>query len=75
MAEAASVKLQALKRVGVFYGDSDVERWLDKVEVAMRIDGIPAEKHADVLALNLEGPAHDCWKRLPAESRTDASAI
>ena len=68
-------KLHALKRIGVFSGDSDVERWLDKVELAITIDGIEESKHASILALNLEGPAYDCWKNLSTEKKKDASAI
>jgi hypothetical protein len=71
----AEVKLHALKPIGVFCGDTDVERWLDKVETAMEIDGISEAKHANILAINLEGPAYDCWKGLTSEQRKDASAI
>ena len=75
MEGAADVKLHALKRVGSFAGDTDVERWIDKMELALRIDGIPTSRHADVISLHLEGAAYDTWKGLSAEKRMDAEAI
>ena len=75
MAQAA-VKLHALKSVGNFTGDTgDVERWLDRMELAMRIDGVPTEKQADVLAMHLEGAAYDIRKGLSTEEKKDATAI
>ena len=57
-----AANLNALKHVGNFAGDEDVERWLDRMELALRIDEIPAARHADALALHLEGAAFDTWK-------------
>ena len=73
--EVTTVKLHALKRVGMFAGETDVERWIDRIELAMRIDGVPESKHADVLSLHLEGPAYDSWKGLAADKKQDAAAI
>ena len=73
--EAANVKLHALKHVGNYDGSTDVERWLDRVELALEIDQVPASRHASVLALHLEGAAHDTWKGLPEERRRDVGAI
>lgn len=72
---AAVVKLNALKRVGRFSGGTDVERWIDRMELALRVDEIPDARHADVFALNLEGPAFDTWKGLSADKKTDVAAI
>jgi hypothetical protein len=69
------VKLHALKRVAMFSGDTDVERWVDRMELALRIDSIPTESHADVLSLQLEGPAYDTWKGLSTLQKADAAAI
>ena len=57
-----AAKLNALKHVGNFTGDEDVERWLGRMELTLRIDEIPAARHADVLSLHLEGAAFDTWK-------------
>jgi hypothetical protein len=70
-----ATKLNALKRVGNFCGDTDVERWLDKMEVALRIDRIETEQHADVLVLHLEGAAYDAWKGLFSADQADAAKI
>ena len=69
------VKLNALKKVGSFSGEGDVERWLDRLELAMRIDGIPEDSHADVLSLHLEGAAYDTWKGMEAAAKSDANKI
>ena len=74
MTETA-IKLHALKCVGNFAGDADIERWVDRMEMALRIDGIPAEQHADVLALHLEGPAYDTWKGLSEMQKQSSTAI
>ena len=69
------MKLNALKHVGNFAGETDIEQWLDRMELAIRIDGIPVENHADILALHLQGAAYDTWKGLSTASRQDAAAI
>ena len=71
--QAMIVKLHALKRVGAFAGETDVERWIDRIELAMRIDGVPESKHADVHSLHLE--TYDSWKGLAADKKQDAAAI
>ena len=71
----AAVKLNALKHVGNFAGETDIEQWFDRMEMAMRIDGIPVGSHADVLAMHLEGPAYDTWKGLSVASKQNAAAI
>lgn len=73
--QAAAVKLNALKRVGNYSGDTDVERWVDRIELALRIDNVPTDRHADVIALHLEGAAYDTWKGLATERKSDAAAI
>jgi hypothetical protein len=70
-----ATKLNALKRVGTFNGESDVERWLDKMELALRIDAIAEDQHTDVLSLHLEGAAYDTWKGLSAANKADTAAI
>ena len=70
-----AVNLHALKSVGNYDGSTDVERWLSRVELALRINGIPDGSHADVLALHLAGAAHDTWQGMAADKRTDIEAI
>ena len=43
--------------------------------MALRIDCIPEDSHADVLALHSEGAAHDTWRGMAADNRTDVAAI
>ena len=43
--------MKALKTVRSFDGSGDVERWLDRMEMAVQIDGLE-EKEAQVLALH-----------------------
>ena len=73
--EVMTVKLHTLKCVGMFAGEMDVERWIDRIELAMWIDGVPESKHTDVLSLHLEGLAYDLWKGLAADKKQDAAAI
>ena len=68
-------KLNALKRVPDFTGKEDVEQWLDRVEAAMRIDGVESKHHADVLVMRLDGAARKVWKNMPAEKQLDVVAI
>ena len=70
-----TTKLNALKRAGIFDGSNDVERWIDRMEMALRIDEVPESKHADALAMSLAGPAYDTWKNMAYEKKADAAAI
>lgn len=45
------------------------------MEVALRIDRIETEQHADVLVLHLEGAAYDAWKGLSSADQADAAKI
>lgn len=70
-----ALKLNALKSVGNFAGDTDVERWIERMDLALRIDGIPDDRHADVMALHLEGAAFDTWKGLSVDKKMNVAAI
>ena len=74
-ASGAKVKLNALKSVGNFSGNTDVERWLKRMEMALRIDKVAEESHADVIGLHLEGAAFDTWQGLSAAQQADSEAI
>ena len=66
--------MKAMKKISNFSGEEDVERWIDKFEVAVRIDG-KEDKETDLLAMYLEGPAYDTWKGLTPAEKSDAKAI
>jgi len=70
-----SFKMNAVKQTGIFDGSSDVERWINRLEMALRIDEVPDGKHADVFAINLRGAAYDTWNNLATAKKTDAAAI
>ena len=69
------LKLNALKRIPDFSGDDDVEKWIDRVESAIRIDGVPEENRADVIIMRLDGPARMTWKAMPADQQLNFSSI
>ena len=58
-----------------FDGSTDVERLIDRVELAMRIDEVPVEKSGPLLAMKLEGAAYDTWKRMDPAEQVDCSKI
>jgi hypothetical protein len=72
-----ATKLHALKSVGNFDGSpgSDVERWIDRMEMALRIEDIEENRHAVVFSFHLEGAAFDTWKGMSADGQADANAI
>ena len=66
--------MKALKEVGHFSGEGDVERWIARFEMAVVIDG--EERHEpQQLAMRLDGAAYDTWSSLKAEERSSAGAI
>ena len=58
-----------------FDGSTDVERLIDRVELAIRIDEVPVEKSGPLLAMKLEGAAYDTWKRMDPAEQVDCSKI
>ena len=66
--------MKALKKLHEYCGDEDCERWIDKFELAVSIDG-KQDKEAQLLSMYLDGPAYDTWKGLPEKDKSDASAI
>ena len=46
-----------MKKVGNYNGEDDVERWIDRFELAVEID--ITEREAQYLSMLLEGPAYD----------------
>ena len=72
---SSGVKLNALKKIGAFDGTGDIERWIDRLELALEIDEVPTASHARVLSYHLEGDACDTWKGLSWKEKEDADAI
>ena len=66
--------MKALKHLGSFAGDEDVEWWLGCFEVALQIDK-KQEEEVDMLIMRLVGPAYDMWHGLPASQLGDAKCI
>ena len=66
--------MKALKKVGNFDGLQDVERWIDRFELAIEIDGLDG-KEAQILSMSLEGAAYDAWKNMHEEDRKNAAKI
>ena len=66
--------MKALKSVEVFDGTEDVERWIDRMELAIELDGM-THKAANIFAINLRGNAYDTWKGLTPEEKEDVDAI
>lgn len=70
----AIAAMKALKRIQLFDGSSDVERWINRIELAIEIDG-KEDKAAQIISMNLGGPAYDTWMGLTAEERKDPESI
>ena len=70
----ASVRGNALKEISRFMGSEDVERWIRRFEMAIRIDRLQ-EEEADALALKLDGPAYDTWAGLSPLAQAEAEEI
>ena len=67
-------KMRALKQLGNFSGGEDVNRWLDRFEVALRIDQL-MENEADMLVMRLDGAAYDTWRGLSGSQQRSAEDI
>ena len=63
----AIMAIKALKELGSFSGDGDVDEWLDHFETALHIDRLEA-KEADMLVMQLVGPAFAIWKGSDADA-------
>ena len=67
--------IAAFKKLEVFDGSGDVERFIDRYEFAVTVDELETKKQASRLAVHLEGPAYDTWKGMEASDRTDVEKI
>ena len=66
--------MKAMRNVGKFSGEGDVERWIDRFELAAEVDDVQ-NKEAALLSVSLDGPAYDTWKGLDESDRRNAEAI
>ena len=66
--------MKALKMLEKYSGDEDVERWIDRFELAVEIDEL-SSREEQVLAMLLTNEAYDVWKNLSAADKKDPSAI
>ena len=65
--------MKAMKKITEFNGSGNVERWIDRFELAVEIDGVV--KEAQVLSMYLSEAAYDVWKNLPEKEKGDAKMI
>lgn len=66
--------MKAMKRIEAYDGTSDVERWINRFELAVKLDGL-TDREADVLSMYVDGSAYDTWHRLTDEAKSDPSII
>ena len=66
--------MKALKKISNFTGLEDVERWIDRFELAVEVDEL-ADKEGRILPMHLSDAAYDTWKNLPTEDKYKAEAI
>ena len=66
--------MRALKKVEAFDGSGDVERWIDRMEMAIELDE-EENKAAVIFSMNLSGSAYDTWKGLSDVERKDVDEI
>lgn len=67
-------ELRAMKKIPDYSGKSDVERWIDRFELAVEMDEV-FNKEAELLSARLTGPAYVLLKTLSEEEQKDAEAI
>ena len=66
--------MKAMKKIDNFCGDEGVERWLDRFELAISIDGLE-DKEARLLSMYLSGASYDTWKNLSCDEKDDPKGI
>lgn len=66
--------MKAMKKIGEYTGNEDVERWIDRFELAIELDEL-SDKEANILSMHLGEAAYDAWKNLPKDKRLDAEEV
>lgn len=67
--------MAALKKLEIFDGMEDVDRFIDRFEFAVTVDDVETNKQASQLALHLGGSAFDVWKGMTTDDKMDVSKI
>lgn len=67
--------MAAFKKLEMFDGFGDVERFIDRFDFAVNVDELPAAKEASYLAMHLSGAAFDVWKNMGESDKKDSSEI
>lgn len=67
--------MAAFKKLESFDGTGDVERFIDRFEFAVTVDGLAEGKIASYLAMHLSGPAFDVWKGMDEGAKKDAKKM
>ena len=67
--------MAALKKLEMFDGTEDVDRFIDRFEFAVTVDEIETNKQASQLALHLGGSAFDVWKGMTTDDKKDVGRI
>ena len=67
--------MAAFKKLEMFDGTGDVERFIDRFEFAVAVDGLSKEKIPSYLAMHLSGPAFDVFKGMKDGTKEDAEEI
>ncbi len=66
--------MKALKKIEMFDGSGDVERWIDRMEMAIELDE-KESKAATIFSIYLSGSAYDTWRGLSDEDKKDKEKI
>ena len=66
--------MKAISNLKKFGGGEDIERWIDRFEFAIEVDGL-MEKEVSCLVMLLDGPAYDTWKGLSLDQQRNAKEI
>ena len=66
--------MKAISNLKKFDGGEDVERWIDRFEFAIEVDGL-MEKEVSCLVMLLDGPVYDTWKGLSLDQQRNAKEI
>ena len=67
--------MKAFKKLELFDGTEDVERFIDRFEFAVTVDELDSKKEASYLAMHLRGAAYDMWKGMEASGRNHVEKI
>ena len=67
--------MSALKKLEMFNGTGDVERFIDRFEFAAEMDDVENEKVASYLVMHLSGMAYDVWKGMKNSDKRDEDEI